>query len=233
MIRRMAVVRIVASLVAGLLSVFALSCAAAPYSVRLGTERIVLDAPPGFSDTTELGSPRLQDLADTLSSPSNRVLLFALTDGDLRRFTQGDQLEAKRYMIVATPKVLEQQRVTPEQFAALVAESLGGLGKPVVFTDLVKFLESQPIGRANLLAELRKEQTVASVLQATRLPPLPAKSFWDSTTPQYLVFTTTLLYIRGKALRVSVFSLVQGPADLEWLRTATQRWVDDLQRLNK
>ena len=221
-----------AALLATLLAAVSLACAAAPYTVRLGTEKIVLDPPPGFSDTTELGSPRLQDLADTLSSSSNRVLLFALTDSDLRRFTQGDQLEAKRYMIVATPKVLEQQRVTAEQFAALVAESLGGLGKPVQFTDLVKFLESQPVGRANLLAELRKELTVVSVLQATRLPPLPGKTFWESAKPQYLVFTTTLVYMRGKALRVSVFSLVEGLADLDWLKTTSQRWVDDLQRLN-
>ena len=82
----MALVRIYAAVLAALLAVPPLTGAAAPFTVRLGMERIALDALTGFSDTTDLASPRLQDLAQTLTSPSNRVLLFALTDGDLQRF---------------------------------------------------------------------------------------------------------------------------------------------------
>ena len=112
MIRRMTAVRTFASLLAALLSAFALNCAAAPFAVRLGLEKIALDALPGFSDTTELASPRLQDLAATLTAPSNRILLFALTDADLRRFTNGDQLDQKRrYMMAVTPKALEREGV--------------------------------------------------------------------------------------------------------------------------
>ena len=59
MIRRMPVMRILAAL----LAVFALDCAAAPFAVRLGIEKLALDTPPGFSDTSNLASPRLQDLA--------------------------------------------------------------------------------------------------------------------------------------------------------------------------
>ncbi|MSQ63614.1 MAG: hypothetical protein EXR33_07240, partial [Betaproteobacteria bacterium] len=71
----MAVVRIPAILFAALLAALPPSGAAAPFTVRLGLEKIVLDAPPGFTDTTELASPRLQDLAASLISPSNRLLL--------------------------------------------------------------------------------------------------------------------------------------------------------------
>ena len=53
----------------------------------------MLDTPPGFTDTTELASPRLQDAAESLTPASNRILLFALTDADLRRFTLGDPLD--------------------------------------------------------------------------------------------------------------------------------------------
>lgn len=205
---------------------------AAPFTVRLGIERIVLDTPPGFTDTTELASPRLQDLSDTLTSASNRILLFALSDSDVRRFSNGEKLDAKRYMIAVTPKGLERERVTPAQFSAYVADSLQNLGKPVETADLVKFLETQPIGNANLIAELKQEPAVVSVLQATRLPPLPGTTFWESNKPQYLFFTTTLFLIRGKALQLAVFSLFDGPADVEWLKTITQRWQDELLRLN-
>ena len=70
------------------------------------------------------------------------------------------------------------------------------------------------------------------MLQATRLPPLPGATFWESNKPQYLFFTTTLFLIRGKALQLAVFSLFEDPADVEWLKTITQRWQDELRRLN-
>ena len=229
----MAVMRIFPVLFAALLAGLPLSGAAVPYTVRLGLERIVLDAPLGFIDTPDLASPRLQDLAATLTSDANRVLLFALTDSDMRRFTLGDQIEARRYAIAITAKGLERERVSSEAFGALVADSRRDLGKQVEVKDLVSFLESQPIGKQHLLAELSSAPTVASILQAMRLPSLPGTTFWESSKPQYQVSTTTLLLVRGKALRVGVYSLYDGPADLDWLKATTLRWVADLQRLNR
>ena len=229
----MTLVRTFASLLAGALFAFALNGAAAPFAVRLGLEKIALDALPGFSDTTELASPRLQDLAATLTAPSNRILLFALTDADLRRFTNGDQLDLKRrYLMAVTPKALERERVGAELFNALIADSLRDLGKAEQAADLAKFLESRPIGLANFLSELKKSPTAVSLLQATRLPPLAGERIFDKATPQYLLFCTSFVLVRGKALILSVYTLFYEPADMDWLKVATQRWVDDLQRLN-
>ncbi|OFZ90133.1 MAG: hypothetical protein A2W21_02900 [Betaproteobacteria bacterium RBG_16_66_20] len=218
---------------AALVLLAALPAAAAPFTVRLGIERIVLDAPPGFTDTTELASPRLQDLSETLTAASNRILLFALSDADVRRFTSGEKLEAQRYMIAVTPKGLERERVTPAQFALFVSDSLHDLGKPVQTTDIIKFLETQPFGKLHLIAELKKEPAAVSVLQATRLPPLPGATFWESSKPQYLFSTTTLFLVRGKALHLAVYAMYESPADFDWLRSITQRWVDELLRLNR
>ncbi|MSQ49644.1 MAG: hypothetical protein EXR30_04560 [Betaproteobacteria bacterium] len=205
---------------------------AAPFTVRLGIERVVLDTPPGFSDTTELASPRLQDLAETLTSASNRILVFAISDADLRRFTNGDQLEAKRYMIAVTPKGLERERVTAAQFSLFVEDSLRHLGKPVVAPEIIKFLDQQPVGKTNLIGEVKKDASLVSVLQATRMPPLHGASMWEGRKAQYLFSTTTLLLVRGKALQLSVYTLFEGPADVDWLQTISQRWVDELLRLN-
>ena len=205
---------------------------AAPFTVRLGLERIVLDTPPGFTDTVELASPRLQSLSEALTEASNRILMFALSDSDVRNFTQGEQLDARRYMIAVTPRGLESQRVSPDQFLGLVTESLQDLGKPVETPDLVKFLAMQPVGKVHLLAELKKEPSAVSVMQATRIPDRPASTFWQSAKPQYLCFTTTLFLVRGKALQLKVYTLYDGPADTEWLKLLTQRWQDELLRLN-
>ena len=104
-------IALVRALLLPLLAALSLDCAASPFLVRLGAERIALDVPPGFADTLDLGSPRLQDLAETLTSASNRILVFAITDGDLRRFQQGDTPEFRRYLLIATPRSLERERV--------------------------------------------------------------------------------------------------------------------------
>ena len=136
-------------------------------------------------------------------------------------------------MIAVTPKGLEHTRVGSAQFAGLVSDALRDLGKPAAATDYVKFLESQPVGKANLLSELKNESTVFSILQATRLPPMPAESFWSGTKVQYLFFTTTLLLVRGKALRLDVYALSERATEVDWLKATTERWAQELQRLNK
>ena len=217
---------------ASLLAAISLQCAASPFAIRIGVEKLVLDTPPGFSDTTNLASPRLEDLAATLTSASNRVLIFGLTDADFRKFTVGDQADFRRYLIAVTPKALEYERVGAEQFARLVGDAMGVIGSPVQAPDLVKFLEKQPIGLVHLVAEIKKEPTLVSVVRAVRLPPIPGKKFYDSAIPQYQLLSDTLVLMRGKALRLSVYTLYDSPEDAEWLRATTQRWMEELQRLN-
>jgi hypothetical protein len=211
---------------AALLVALCAHAGAAPFAVRLGTERVALDTPPGFADTLDLASPRLQELAEALTSASNRILLFALTDADLRRFTLGDTPELRRYLLVAIPRAMERDRVNPEQFRAFVAESLRGLGNPAEPADLRKHLDALPQGQAGLLWELRRSADAVSVLQGTRVPTKP------NAKPVYLLSTTTLVLLRGKALSVSAFTGYYEDADPDWLRAVTLRWVDELLRLN-
>ena len=227
----MAAVRILARLAAALLAALSLQCAASPFSVQMGPERVILDTPPGFSDSVDLSSPRLQDLAATLTSASNRVLMFALDDADMRRFMNGDQIEMRRYLLAVSPKGSERERASTEQFARIVSNSLRDLGTPVETTEYVKYMEKQPVGRANLFAELIREPNVVSVLQATRLPPLRSRA-WEAPMPQYLFFSTTLLLVRGKSLRLGVYALYESAADIEWIKDTTQRWTEQLLRLN-
>ena len=117
---------------------------AAPFAVQLGDTRVALDAPPGFSDVQATGSPRLLELAEALTSASNKILLFALEDADVRRFNVGDAPELRRYVIVVTPKGLETTRVTMAAFRTLVSDSLRELGKPpAADTDLRAYLDAQ------------------------------------------------------------------------------------------
>jgi hypothetical protein len=205
-----------------------LPCAAAPFAIQLGDARIALDAPAGFADTGFTGSPRLMELAEALTPASNKILLFAISDADLRRFTTGDPIELRRYMIAATPKALERERLSPGMFREFVAESLRPLGEAAGQGDYAAYLDAQPRGKDSLLAELRKDAEVVSVLQGTRLP---AQRRGDERS-QYMLWSSTLMLVRGKALSFSVYTAYDAPADLEWIRGVTARWTEDLRRLN-
>ena len=205
------------------------SALAAPFAVQVGEARLALDAPPGFADVQATGSPRLFELAEALTSPSNRILLFALEDADVRRFSVGDSLELRRYVIAVTPKSLEEARTTLAAFHALVADSVRELGPPAPpSADVRQYLDAQPRGRPGLIAELRKDQDVTAVLQGARLPDAPR----SRDAPRYLLSTMTLMLVRGKPLNLAIYTSFAGDADLEWIRGTTLRWIDELQRLN-
>ena len=211
---------------AALLLVLSMQCAAAPFAVQVGDVRIALDAPPGFADTTNMGSPRLQELGESLTSASNRVLLFALTDADMRRFTLGDQLELRRYMAAFTARAAERERLTESTFKTMVADLQRGLGN-LPSGDLQKHLESQPPGTISMLAELRRDPDAITVLQGTRTK---GATFFEKS--RYYLSSTSMVLLRGRAVTLSVNTQYDDAADLEWIRATTARWIDELKRLN-
>ena len=202
---------------------------AAPFAVQVGDVKLALDAPSGFADVQATGSPRLLELGESLTSASNKILLFALEDSDVRRFTVGDSPELRRYVIIVTPRDLQSTRVTTSTFRPLVTNALRDLGSPPdPKTPLRTYLDAEP-RRAKLLAELRKEPDLVSVMQGARLPDPPH----SREPPRYLLSSTTLMLVRGKALNLALYTAHNGPEDVEWLRAATLRWIDDLRELNQ
>jgi len=222
-------------LAAALIALLFAACAlAAPFAVQIGEARVGLDTPPGFSDATFTGSPRLQELAEALTSPSNRILIFALSDGDLRKFTQGDPPDFRRYMIAVTPMELERERIDTKRFAALADAAQRDLGERVpADRNFTEYFEKQPLGKSSVVGELRHDAEVLSLLLGARVPPntrmLPPGF---QKQQQYALSTSSLLLVRGKTLSLTVYSAYDSASDLAWIRAITARWIDDLQRLN-
>jgi len=209
-------------------SLFAGCALAEPFAVQIGEARVGLDTPPGFSDTTFTGSPRLQEAAEALTSPSNRILLFAISDGDLRKFTQGDPPDLRRYMIAVTPRELERDRIGPQRFAELAEAAQRDLGERAPGKSFAEFFDKQPVGKSIVVGELRRDAEVLSLLLGSRVQPLPRNQ-----NQRYALSTSSLVLVRGKTLSLSVYSAYDSAADLDWIRAITARWIDELQRLNR
>jgi hypothetical protein len=194
---------------------------------------MVLDAPAGFADTTFTGSPRLQELAESLTSASNRILLFAVSDADLRRFSQGEPPEFRRYMLVATPRAMERERVAAAAFRRM-ADDLAGASRAPEGGEIAGQLEGQPVGALRPLAELRRDPAVVSLLQGTRLEPTKIpRVFGTDERQNFMLTSSTLMLARGKVLSVSVFTRYDSPDDAAWVRAVTAAWIDQLRRLNR
>ncbi len=202
---------------------------AAPFAVDLGGARVALDAPAGFSDTAFIASPRISEIAEALTSASNRILLFALSDADVRRFTLGDTPELRRYMLAVTPRGLERTSVSEQEFSIFVEGALRGLGTPPTGTAYQAYMDTRPRGQPSVLAELRKGPAAVAVIQGARMPPATRRA---DEPPRYLLSSTALMRIRGRALQLSVFSAFNTPEDFDWIRRTTTDWMDDLERLN-
>jgi hypothetical protein len=215
-------------LAAFLLAAFSTTVLAAPFAVQVGDTKLALDTPSGFADVQATGSPRLLELGEQLTSASNKILLFALEDSDVRRFNVGDSPELRRYAIIVTPRELQTARVTMAGFRSLVTEAMRDLGSPPdPKLALRAYLDAEP-RRPKLLADLRKEQDVVSIMQGARLPDPPR----SKSEPRYLLNSMSFMLIRGKALNLALYTLHNGPDDVEWLRAATLRWIEELQQLN-
>lgn len=214
------------------LTALSLECAAAPFALQVGDVRLAFDIPPGFADSMPTGSPRLQDLAESFTAASNRVLVFALSDGDMRRFNGGDTPELRQYLLAVTPRAFEQERLTPAAFDAMVRDGLRALGTPPTEGDIAKVLEARPPGESTLLAELRRDADAMTVLRGVRLPPAETGFFSAAKPSAYVLSTTSLILLRGKALTLTVTTGYTGKADVEWLRATTLRWIEELRRLN-
>lgn len=206
---------------------------ASPFAVQLGDIRIALDTPPGFSDAAATGSPRVLELAESLTSASNRILLFGITDADFRRFSVGDPPEMRRYLIAVTPSAHERYYVSQKDFERYVADVTHGLGTPPTNTDFRKLLAAAPESQPVVLAELVREPALLSFMQGARLAPVEDQHIWSpEKPPRYLLSTTTLLLLRNRALSLSIYTGYDSAEDLDWLTRTTKRWVEDLKRIN-
>jgi len=230
----MAPVRLLAALASAAALAMSFESGATPFGVQLGDSRVALDSPPGFADAQATGSPRMIELAESLTSASNRILLFAISDADLRRFTVGESPQFRRYMIAVTPKGLEYERITPALFSSFVGDTLKGLGAVapgIPADDPSKYLEKREVGQPTPLAELKRDASEVSLLVGTRLPPVEGGIF-KADKQRYMLSSTTMILLRGKALNLQAFTLYESPEDLEWIRTTTLRWAEELRRLN-
>ncbi len=222
-----------AALIAGAALFLCAAAGAAPFSVLLGSDRVILDTPPGFSETAAFGSPRLTEIAENLSEASSRVLAFALSDADARRFSVGDALELRQYLLAVTPRAKERERMSSAQYAALIQEAGRNLGTPPPMPpDFKRYLQALPPVQPHLLADLRRDNEVISLLYGTMVPqPQP---WWAADKPPlFKMSTMTLVLIGGRAIYLYAFSGYDAPADVEWIKSITERWVEQVQRLNR
>jgi hypothetical protein len=136
-------------------------------------------------------------------------------------------MELRRYMAAFTARSMERERMSPadfKTFSASLLRELGQLPKPESYQS---YLDERPVGAVSPLAELRSDADAVAVLQGTR-----QKAGGLFTRAKYLLSSTSMVLLRGKQVTLSIVTQYESPADIEWIRITTARWIDELKRLN-
>ena len=214
---------------------FASPAWAAPFALQVGDLRLGLDAAGRLRRLPLLtGSPRLIELAESLTAASNRILVFALTDADMRRFNGGDAPELRQRLLVVTPRALEHQRTSGRRVrrqrardAALARQtSRPKATSPEVPRD----------------APARQRRRASASCAGSRRSWLSCAAFAcrPSRRPVQLLQAVAVRRSRAPPCSCCAANRCSSPsspatrakADLEWIRATTLRWIDELRRLN-
>ena len=162
------------------------------------------------------------------------MLVFALADADARRFAGGDALDLRRYLLAVTPRAKERERIGAAQFADLVDVAERDINASFQSPpDYRIYMQGRPAGQTTLLQKLRRDPKAISLLYGTMVPQPPPSIWREDKPPVFKLSTTTLALIGGRAVYLSAFSAYDSPADVFWIRSITETWLEELQRLNK
>ncbi len=212
-------------------------------TVSVGGESILIPAPPGFHEISQL-SPETRKDFEKAVPPENRLLAAFVSEDDLGRIMKGELLNARRYLMVEAHRELEHMTMTGSDFADMVAAVRRKKGA----------VSEETKTRVQRLTDQRTREVFgsdASAVQITAGEEVPLGVFVDKSdvigyatisksqvvvngVKQDLVTTMGVCFVkvRSKYLYVVVTSRYDEPKDLEWLRATSSQWPDQIVAAN-
>jgi hypothetical protein len=210
------------------------------HAARVGPVEVQLPVPAGFSEATSL-SPRLRELGETFTPPSNRLLAFYLSNGDLKLLANAEPPVMDRYFMIQTLRATERDVISLQDMTA---------AKNILRNQHKSTLARlQPLMDAHMAAASKKlgSQVGAPELSIKAGEVLPLEIFDERsnslswvmlnkiavntgtlTREIPLVVAMTTMTMRGKLVYFFVYSHYNGQADIDWARAATMEWLASL-----
>lgn len=211
--------------------------------VQVGGKTIDIPAPAGFHEISEL-SPETMRLVEKAVPPDNRLLAAFVSEGDLERIMKGEVPEYRRYMMVQVFRKFEQMTISGSQFAQFADKARREQGtlseeSKAKTQRLVNQAGREILEGYDLAADIRIGEPVSlgvfvdksdTIAYATLTKYQVATE--ESKQDVVLASAGCFVNVKSKILYLYIFGRYDDSKDLEWVRTTSGQWADQILRAN-
>jgi hypothetical protein len=212
-------------------------------TIEVGGKTIHVPSPAGFHEISEL-SPDTRKLSETMVPSYNRLLAVFVSESDLGRIMKGEPLEFEQYMFLQVYRKVEHTNVSGSQFKQFVGqfkqenETLlervkdrigpllddmsGKLSKDYGVLGKLKLGETVPLG---IFIEQNDAVGIAFLVKSQ-------VSVEGQQIDVLMASGMSYIRVKGKILFAYVHSNYETQNNLEWVRTTSRKWVDQILATN-
>lgn len=206
----------------------------------IGNRNIVLEAPPGFHEVTQL-SDYDRKLMESFTPDSQLLLGAFYTEADIGRVLKNEDPYLETYILVKVLKSREQGSMSKNEFNQFKAFAKNNIGK---ITDIVaKNISSLFKSASKDITELTG---MIQGIEANQIVQLGVFNETDNSLSSAMLtrynysneisdgsyvaaITNTLLLMQNKMLSIDMYRILEQPKDLIEIRSTTSAWIQKLE----
>ncbi|MFZ6798769.1 hypothetical protein [Undibacterium sp. Di24W] len=203
---------------------------------KIGAKAIAIPVPKDFSDPS-LMFPKLRQLGEAMTPPSNRLLAFFISDDDAKAMLAQAEPQLHRYFLVQTLRAKEDSTMSAQVFAG-VRDQLKNQYKKILDDNAARMQSemNKAVERLDQNGQVKNismklgELQVREVIDDERFVALIAKTLVQvmvsgeaKEIPMVLGLTTTM--IEGKIVYFFSYSRFDSDEDMNWIKTKNLEWL--------
>lgn len=212
--------------------------------VHIAGQTIPVPAPTGFSEIGKI-APNTFSMFEAVLPVENRLLAVFVSEENVGRLLRGEAPVLDKYMLVDSPKELEESTLTKAQFAGLRTALRRQYAAPT--QNAPERMNEAVVKAGKALSRLSGTQVDLTVegIAPLGIDSETASSITMSLLARYKTLagnehvqqvtagTTTTLLVKGKILHLNVYRVYKDENDLAWTRERSQSWVKSILTTNE
>ncbi|MCP4392990.1 MAG: hypothetical protein GY804_01785 [Alphaproteobacteria bacterium] len=212
--------------------------------VEIGGTKIDVQALDGFYEISSI-SPKALKLFDTLTPPTNRLLAVFVSEKDLNKIKNDENLNLKRYMILQVYKTSENKYISENEFTPFKTliknqhENLLKYSKDKIkslLKDASKKLSNDydiplkiNIGEQVPLSIFLEHPSAIGFTTLSKYQTAVKGNKIDTT----VAYSTLFVKVKNKLIYAYVYSDYETQEDIDWVNSQSKSWVESIIASNK
>ncbi len=222
------------------------ACAAATLAKRvtIGEQEVFILPPVEFVDPA-VAAPELVEIGKKMVAPTNRLLAIYIPTQELKNHLAGKEIDLNRYSMLQTSNAA-QKLVMSQHFFDAIKQTVKDQSSSQT-AEMVAKAQTHVNSAAASIGKIIDDKTFAIKINdfksmglfnetPTSISTVGSSNVFSraggeaESTP--IVYASTVVLVKGKALFLYTYSGYRTSADLQWVKDVSTRWADEIQRSN-